>query len=91
MTTRTEADAVVVPPAAVQVGQDGDYVFVVKPDNTAETRPVTVSRTIEGKTVIAKGLAAGERVVIDGQLRLTDGTRVELRSADKQSKPDSAS
>jgi multidrug efflux system membrane fusion protein len=91
VTTRIEADALVVPPAAVQVGQDGNYVFVVKPDNTAETRPVTVSRTLEGKTVVAKGLAAGEHVVVDGQLRLTDGTRVEIRSADKQSKPDSAS
>jgi multidrug efflux system membrane fusion protein len=89
-TTRVDGSAIVVPPAAVQVGQDGKYVFVIKPDNTAESRPVTVSRTVDGKSVIAKGLAEGERVVIDGQSRLTDGTRVEIRSADR-SKPGSAS
>lgn len=89
-TTRVDASAIVVPPAAVQVGQDGKYVFVIKQDNTAEARPVTVSRTVDGKSVIAKGLADGERVVIDGQSRLTDGTRVEIRSADR-SKPGSAS
>ena len=89
-TTRVDVAAIVVPPAAVQVGQDGKYVFVIKPDNTAEARPVTVSRTVDGKSVIAKGVAEGERVVIDGQSRLTDGTRVEIRSADR-SKPGSAS
>ena len=57
VTTRTDPNAIVVPPAAVQIGQDGDYVFVVKPDNTAEIRPVKVSRTVDGKTVVAKGLA----------------------------------
>jgi multidrug efflux system membrane fusion protein len=91
MTSRVDADALVVPPAAVQVGQDGKFVFVIKPDMTAEARPVTVSRTVDGKAVIAKGLAAGERVVIDGQLRLTDGARAEIRSAAPAPKPDSAS
>jgi multidrug efflux system membrane fusion protein len=91
MTTRIDPNAIIVPPAAVQVGQDGNYVFVVKPDNTAENRPVTVSRTVDGRSVIAKGLAAGERVVIDGQMRLTTGTRVDIRSTDAQPKPAEAS
>jgi membrane fusion protein, multidrug efflux system len=82
-TTHVDENALVVPPAAVQVGQDGKYVFVIKPDNTAVARPVTVSRTVDGKSVVAKGLADGERVVIDGQLRLTDGARVEIRAADQ--------
>jgi len=83
VTTHIDQDAIVVPPAAIQVGQEGKYVFVVKPDKTAEPRPVTVSRTVDGKSVIASGLAAGEQVVIDGQLRLTRGARVEIRAPDK--------
>lgn len=89
-TTHVDENAIVVPPAAVQVGQDGKYVFVIKPDNTAEARPVTVSRTVDGKSVVAKGLADGERVVIDGQSRLTNGVRVEIRSANRP-KPGTAS
>jgi membrane fusion protein, multidrug efflux system len=82
-----EQEALVVPQAAVQVGQNSAYVFVVKPDNSAEMRPVQVSRTVAGKSVIAKGLEAGEQVVTDGQLRLTNGSRVEIRPADRPSKP----
>jgi multidrug efflux system membrane fusion protein len=82
-----EQNALVVPQAAVQVGQNGTYVFVVKPDSTAELRPVQVSRSIEGKSVIAKGLEPGEQVVTDGQVRLTNGVRVEIRSAARQAKP----
>lgn len=88
---RVEQDALVVPQAAVQVGQNNTYVFVVKADNTAELRPVKVSRTVEGKSVIAKGLEPGEQVVTDGQLRLTNGSRVDIRSAERQSKPGSPS
>jgi membrane fusion protein, multidrug efflux system len=87
---RTDADALVVPPASVQVGQKGNFVFVIKDDNTAETRPVTVDRTVAGQTVISNGLKAGEKVVIDGQLRLNDGTRVQIVSGDTP-KPGSAS
>jgi multidrug efflux system membrane fusion protein len=87
VTTRVEPDAVVVPPAAVQIGQTSDYVFVVKADNTAEVRPVEVSRTIDGLSVVDKGLKAGERVVVDGQMRLTNGTRVDVQSARPQPKP----
>jgi membrane fusion protein, multidrug efflux system len=91
MTTQVDADALVVPSPAIQVGQDGDYVFVVKQDGTAEARPVTVSRAVAGESVIAKGLAAGERVVVDGQLRLTNGSRVAIRPAVGVPKPVSAS
>jgi len=81
MTLGVQEGAIVVPAAAIQVGQNGSYVFVIKPDNTAEIRPLTVSRTVEGLAVVEKGLAEGERVVTDGQLRLTNGTRVEIRTS----------
>jgi multidrug efflux system membrane fusion protein len=81
MTLGVQEDAIVVPAAAIQVGQSGSYVFVVKPDSTAEIRPVTVSRTVEGSAVVASGLSEGERVVTDGQLRLNNGTRVEIRTS----------
>src|SRR6266436_1775002 len=80
LTLRVEADALVIPTQAVQVGQNGSYVYVVKPDKTAEPRDVTVGRSVGGDSVIAKGLAEGEQVVVDGQLRLTKGTLVEPRS-----------
>ena len=80
LTLRIEPDALVVPTQAVQVGQNGSYVYVVKADNTAEPRDVTVARAIGGDSVIAKGLAEGEQVVVDGQLRLTKGTLVEMRA-----------
>ncbi len=88
---RVDQDALVVPQAAVQVGQNNTYVFVAKPDSTVELRPVKVSRTVDGKSVIASGLEPGEQVVTDGQLRLTNGSRIEIRSADRQSKPGSPS
>ncbi len=81
LTLRVEPSALVVPAQAVQVGQNGSYVFVIKPDKTAEPRNVTVSRSIGGDSIIAKGLDEGEQVVLDGQLRLTKGTLVEPRPA----------
>jgi RND family efflux transporter MFP subunit len=74
----TESDALTVPQTAVQVGQNGNYVFVIKSDR-AEVRPVKATRTIDGKSVIASGLSEGEQVAIDGQLRLGNGTRVEIK------------
>jgi multidrug efflux system membrane fusion protein len=79
LTLRVEPDALVIPTQAVQVGQNGSYVYVVKADKTAEPRDITVGRAIGGESVIAKGLAEGEQVVVDGQLRLTKGTLVETR------------
>ena len=79
-TLRVETDAITVPSSAVQVGQNGNYVFVVKQDNTVEVRPVTVNRTVGNESIISKGLSADERVVTDGQSRLTNGSRVEIRT-----------
>jgi multidrug efflux system membrane fusion protein len=75
-----QPDAIVVPSRAVQVGQTGTYVFVVKPDMTVESRPVVVDREIAGQSVIAKGLSPQETVVTEGQLRLVPGAKVEART-----------
>jgi multidrug efflux system membrane fusion protein len=74
----TQPNAVVVPSQAVQNGQQGQYVFVVKPDKTVESRPVVVDRTVGSDSVIASGLRPGETVVTDGQLRLVPGARVSV-------------
>jgi multidrug efflux system membrane fusion protein len=78
MTLSTDKNAVLIPSAAVQTGQNGQYVFVVKPDNTAELRNVTVSRVVGSDSVITSGVQAGEQVVTDGQVRLTPGKKVAL-------------
>lgn len=79
LTLSRQANAVLVPSRAVQTGQAGQYVFVVKPDRTAEYRPVVPGEAIEAQTVIQKGLAAGETVVTDGQLRLVPGVKVRIQ------------
>lgn len=66
--------------SAIQTSQTGQHVFVVKPDSTAELREVTVERTLDGDAVITKGLAEGEVVVIDGQLRVIPGKPVEIKA-----------
>ncbi len=76
-----EQNALVVPAKAVQIGQKGHFVFVVKPDKKAELRNVTVARTIGEETVISKGVSAGETVVTDGHLKLKDGFPVEIRES----------
>jgi multidrug efflux system membrane fusion protein len=81
LTLGLQANAIVVPGSAPQVGQNGPYVFVIKPDSTVELRLVRIDRRIGDKTVIAGGLVAGERVVVDGQLRLGNGTRVTVQAA----------
>ena len=81
LTLRTQSDAVVVPSEAVQVGQDGQHVFVIKPDKSVEVRPVVVARTDEGEAVIAQGLQAGEQIVKEGQFLLGPGSRVDIRDA----------
>ena len=79
LTLSHDRDALVVPVEAIQTGQQGSYVFVVKPDSTVESRTVTVGRKQGGDVVIAKGLSADERVVTDGQMRLAPGTKVEVK------------
>jgi RND family efflux transporter MFP subunit len=72
-------DAVVVPTVAVQRSQSGNFVFVVR-DGVSKVQPVKVDRTFGGASVISEGLSGGEDVVVDGQLLLSDGTRVEPRA-----------
>ena len=76
-----QENATVVPSQAVQTGQSGDFIYVVGRDMTAEQRPVKVARTIGGESVISQGVAAGETVVTDGQLRLIPGVKVQLRTS----------
>jgi multidrug efflux system membrane fusion protein len=71
-----ETNALVLPTLAVQTGQRGPYVFVVNPDLSVSNRAITVERTYEDTAVIASGLVPGERVVLDGQLRLTPDSKV---------------
>ena len=77
LTLRQER-AVVVPTAAMQVSQQGSFVFVVK-DGVARVQIVTVSRVVGGETIVEKGLSGGETVVTNGHLLLTDGARVTVR------------
>jgi len=74
-------NAIVVPSQAVQTGQNGQFVYVVNPDQIAEERPITIGITYQGETVVQSGLKAGETVVTDGQLRLAPGTKVNIKSA----------
>lgn len=74
-----EENAIVVPSIAVQTGPQGEFVFVIRPDSTTEVRKVAVARTEGDLTVIATGLAKGERVVTRGQLRLSPGVKVVVR------------
>jgi multidrug efflux system membrane fusion protein len=76
-------NAVVVPTQAVQTGQTGQFVYVVKPDQTVEERAVTTSIEHDGETVVEKGLRAGETVVTDGQLRLAPGVKVSEKTNEK--------
>ncbi len=75
-----QKDALVVPSAALQVGQAGSFVYVVSADNTAQLRPVVVDRVVGDDTVLASGLDGGETVVTDGQLRVIPGSKVEPRA-----------
>jgi multidrug efflux system membrane fusion protein len=80
LTVGERPDSVVVPVEAVQAGQHGRYVYVVTPEGTAELRPVVVADELGGEAVIASGLRGGEVVVVEGQLRLAPGAKVEVKS-----------
>jgi multidrug efflux system membrane fusion protein len=75
-------NATVVPFQAIQTGQQGQYVFVVKTDHTVETRSIVSGFTLDNETVVQKGLQPGEIVVTDGQLRLYPGAKVENNTSD---------
>ncbi len=74
-----EPNRVLIPSQAIQVGQSGTYVFVIRPDLTVEQRSIQAVRTLKEFSVIESGLHGGERVVIDGQLRLVAGAKVEIK------------
>ncbi len=84
----SEAEAVVVPSVAVQAGPEGQYVFIVKDDQTVDMRAVTVARTAGTETVVKDGVKPGETIVLDGQLRLVPGSRITVKGA-KPEKADS--
>jgi len=74
-----QQNATVVPTQAVQTGQQGQYVYVVKSDDTVALHPVTVGNTLEGYTIVKKGVQPGETVVTNGQLRLYPGAKVSMK------------
>ena len=73
-------DSIVIPAAAVQTSQEGKFVFIVKSDMTVESRSVSIGRTVGGFIVVQGGLVAGDTVVTDGQLRLSPGAKVRVKS-----------
>jgi multidrug efflux system membrane fusion protein len=75
----TRKDAVTIPAVSLQRGPDGFYVWVIKPDNTAEQRPIGAQTINEDLAIATKGLDVGEKVVVDGQSRLDNGTHVAIR------------
>jgi multidrug efflux system membrane fusion protein len=81
VTLAVQPDLTVAPSQAIQTGQQGQYVYVVRSDMTVESRPVTLGRTLDGDAIVEKGLQPGETVVTDGQLRLVPGARVQVTSA----------
>src|SRR5919199_474406 len=81
LTLSQQPNAIVVPSQAVQTGPNGQFVFVAQEDDTVENVPVVVSNTINGLTVIQKGLEAGDEVVTDGQANLVDGSKIRIKTA----------
>src|SRR5258706_8923362 len=85
LTLKTQSNALVIPSQAIQNGQQGTFVYVIKDDNTVEARVVTTSETQQaGQLIVQKGLVAGERIVTDGQLRLLPGSKVQIKQAAAQ-------
>jgi multidrug efflux system membrane fusion protein len=82
VTLTSDPKALVVPSAAVQTGQQGTYVFIVKPDQTVELRTVAVARIAGDETVIQSGVNPGDTVVTDGHLRLVPGSRISVKNSD---------
>ena len=77
----TQSDAVTMPSQAIQSGQHGQYVYIIKDDLTTEIRPVVVSRTYGNDSIIEKGLKPGEKVVTDGQLRIVPDAKVQIKES----------
>lgn len=75
----TQKQAIVVPTKAIQTGQQGEYVYVVRADSTAESRPVKTAGAYQNLTLVSDGLKAGERVIVDGQLRVAPNAKVTVQ------------
>jgi membrane fusion protein, multidrug efflux system len=86
----TQKNAVVVPTKAIQTGQQGEYVYVVRADSTAESRPVKTVGVYQNLTVISEGLKAGESVIVNGQLRVAPNAKVVVQSTLPGTQTDSA-
>lgn len=80
LTLKSQPNAIVIPTAALQTSQNGTFVYVIEQDLTAKQQPVKVGWNVGEETVISSGLQPGQRVVTDGQLRLTPGAKVDIKS-----------
>jgi len=87
MTLATRQGAIVIPTQALQAGQEGQFIFVVRDDSTVESRSVVVDFAINGESVISKGVSPGELVVTDGQLNLVPGRKVTINPPAGQKGP----
>ena len=81
---QTRKDAITIPPVAVQHGPNGLYTWVVKPDNTVEQRSIETMPINNDTAIVTKGIAAGERVVVNGQYRLDIGSHVDAKIQQQQ-------
>jgi membrane fusion protein, multidrug efflux system len=86
----TRKNAILVPTKAIQTGQQGEYVYVVNPQNIAESRVLKTVGTYQNYTVVGKGLNAGEQVVVNGQLRVAPNAKVAVQNAGSGSAPANA-
>ena len=91
LTLSQQPNAVVAPAQSIITTQQGSYVYVVKPNNTVEQRTVVPNRSIENDTVVEKGLQAGEVIVIDGQVNLVPGAKIEVKNSGPESAVEPAS
>ena len=87
LTLTEQPNAIVVPSAGVNVSQNGQYVFLVKPDKSVAMQPITVQRTFGDRSIVSEGLKPGDVVVTDGQLRLSEGSKIEIKGQYQQPKP----
>ncbi|MFH0727372.1 MAG: efflux RND transporter periplasmic adaptor subunit [Pseudomonadota bacterium] len=87
MTLGSLKNAVVIPTGAIQTSQQGQFVYIVKPDKTVEVRGVAVGLAIGGESVIDKGIVPGETVVIEGQLRLVPGATIDAKTTPGEKAP----
>jgi multidrug efflux system membrane fusion protein len=83
----TRKQATLVPTKAIQTGQQGQYVYVVTPQSTAESRNIEISGTYQSLTVVSSGINPGEKVVVDGQLRVAPNAKVVVQSTVPSSAP----